>query len=268
MAHAFWERGANLVLVGRHAADLDNVIVSLEARTGQKATALPADFADPAAAAELVSGLRTKFPKLDALINNAAIQGPIGPLWVNDWGEWLATLQVDLLSPVALCKGVAPWMIEQGGGSIINISGGGATGPRPNFTAYAAAKCALVRFSETLAEELRPHNVRVNCVAPGAMNTSMLAEIVSQGVRAAGQKEYTQAVKARRDGGTAMERAAALCVFLASGAAKDITGKLISAIWDPWPSLPEHLDDLRSSDIYTLRRIVPKDRGKTWGGDQ
>jgi 3-oxoacyl-[acyl-carrier protein] reductase len=159
-------------------------------------------------------------------------------------------------------------MIEQGGGSIINLSGGGATGPRANFSAYATAKTGLVRFSETLAEELRPYNVRVNCIAPGAMNTAMLNEVVDRGADAAGQKEYAQAVKVKQSGGASMQRVAQLCLFLVSDAARGISGKLISAVWDPITSLPEHLDELSGSDIYTLRRIVPKDRGKTWGNEQ
>ena len=62
-----------------------------------------------------------------------------------------------------------------------------------------------------------------------------------------------------------MERGASLCVFLASAASDGITAKLISAVWDPWESLSEHVDELRDSDIYPLRRIVPKDRGEGWG---
>ena len=65
-----------------------------------------------------------------------------------------------------------------------------------------------------------------------------------------------------------MSRVAELCQFLTSSAADGITGKLISAIWDPWLELPHHLDELNDSDIYTLRRVVPKDRGKTWGGNR
>lgn len=95
----------------------------------------------------------------------------------------------------------------------------------------------------------------------------MLAEVVSRGENAAGTKEYANALKGQQEGDAPMQRVAELCVFLASEAASNITGKLISAMWDPWPSLPQHLDDLNSSDIYTLRRIVPGDRGKTWGND-
>lgn len=268
LVQAFWDAGANLVLVSRHTNALEQLIGSLGVRVGQEAIYMASDLADPEAADRIVSFARSRVPRLDVLINNAGIQGPIGPLWENDWKEWIAALQVDLVSPIALCRAVAPWMIEEGRGSIINLSGGGATGPRANFSAYATAKAGLARFSETLAEELRSNGVRVNCIAPGAMNTAMLAGIVSQGRDVSGEREYAQALKVQREGGAPMQQVSDLCLFLASDAAKGITGKLISAIWDPWPSLPKHLDDLNATDIYTLRRIVPKDRGKTWGNDQ
>ena len=268
LAREFWEAGASLALIARSRDGLERLVANLGKRSRQEVITVAADLANPEATGEIVGRVRGKFPRLDVLINNAAIQGPIGSFWENDWEEWVKTIQVDLLSPIALCRAVSPWMIEQGGGSIINLSGGGATGPRANFTAYSTAKTALVRFSETLADELRPHNVRVNCVAPGAMNTAMLNEVVGRGADAAGQKEYAQAVKVKQSGGASMQRAAQLCLFLVSDAARGISGKLISAVWDPITSLPEHLDELSGSDIYTLRRIVPKDRGKTWGNEQ
>jgi 3-oxoacyl-[acyl-carrier protein] reductase len=157
-------------------------------------------------------------------------------------------------------------MAKTGRGKVINLSGGGAASPRANFTAYATAKAGLVRFSETLSEETRDAGVDVNCIAPGAMDTEMLSEVVKAGAAAAGQKEYDLALKVSKTAGNSLERAAALCVFLASEASDGITGKLISAIWDPWETLAEHLGELQKTDIYTLRRIVPKDRGMNWGG--
>jgi len=267
LANAFWQAGASLALTARQSDALERLVADLGKRSGQEVITVTEDLANPQAAGKIVNSIEGKFPRLDVLINNAAIQGPIGPLWENDWKEWLKTIQVDLLSPIALCRAVSPWMIKRGGGSIINLSGGGATSPRANFSAYATAKTGLVRFSETLAEELRPYNVRVNCIAPGAMNTAMLNEVVDRGADAAGQKEYAQAVKVQQDGGASIQRVAQLCLFLVSDAARDISGKLISAVWDPWASLPKRIDELSSSDIYTLRRIVPKDRGKAWGND-
>jgi NAD(P)-dependent dehydrogenase (short-subunit alcohol dehydrogenase family) len=156
-------------------------------------------------------------------------------------------------------------MIARGSGSIINLSGGGATGPRAYFSAYAAAKTGLVRFSETLADEVKVHGVKVNCVAPGAMKTAMLEQVLSTGEIASGTREFEIAKKVFLDGGASMDRVAKLALFLASKKSDGLTGKLISAVWDDWENWPQHLQELASSDVYTLRRIVGKDRGFTWG---
>ena len=79
----------------------------------------------------LINKTRQKLPRLDVLINNAAIQGAIGPLWENDLDSWKKVINVNLIGPMALCRAFVPWMEANAGGSIINLSGGGATGPRP-----------------------------------------------------------------------------------------------------------------------------------------
>jgi 3-oxoacyl-[acyl-carrier protein] reductase len=264
LTRTFWESGACLLLVGRDAAATQRLCASLPPRPGQWARSLAVDLAQPGAAGQIIDWARSAAPRLEVLINNAAVQGPIGVLWENDWEEWLATLQVDFVAPAALCRQAAPWMIEAGGGSIINLGGGGASAARARFSAYASAKTALVRFSETLAEELRPHGVTVNCVAPGVLPTAMLARIIERGPAASGADEHARALAAG-DGDAALRNAAELCVFLASDSARDITGRLLSAVWDPWRGLPAHQQELANSDIYTLRRIVPRDRGLPWG---
>lgn len=125
------------------------------------------------------------------------------------------------------------------------------------------AKSALVRFTETLAVELADSGVTVNAVAPGAMNTRMVDEVVEAGPGGSG--EYFAAVARRTAGGHAPDAAVALIAWLASPASDGITGRLISAVWDPWETLAARREELAGSDIYTLRRIVPKDRGKSWG---
>jgi len=268
LAAEFWAAGFSLILTARDASRLQGVTQRLGAVDGQRITSVAVDLAKPNSVNDLMGRLDNEIPALHVLINNAAVQGPIGPLSENRWEEWLETVQVNLLAPVRLCKAVAPWMVRRSGGSIINLSGGGATSPRMNFSAYATSKAALVRFSETLAEELRPYSVRVNCIAPGAMSTQMLDKVIEAGPLAAGENEHRRARNVREESRASIQRAVKLCLFLASDLANDITGKLISAVWDPWESLPEYLDDLTGSDIYTLRRIVPKDRGKAWGNDQ
>lgn len=265
LAHKFWRQGWNLVLLARDEEALGEVVSAVGAQAGQSLQVLAADLGRPGEVERVVDVTRSLVPRLDALINNAGIQGPIGPVWANGWDEWLDALQVDLLAPVGLCRLVAPWMVENGRGSIINLSGGGASGPRPNFSAYATAKAGLVRFSETLADELRASSVRVNCVAPGAMSTGMLEGVLSAGASAAGETECENAARALRGGTASLDAAVDLCLFLASDAAAGITGKLISAIWDDWERWPEYADALRTSDVYTLRRITGRDRGSSWG---
>lgn len=260
-----WQEGANVFLVSRDEKTLHQLISCLEKRPNQFTAAFAADLADPASVPAIIAFAQNTFSQLDILINNAAIQGPIGVSWENDWEEWQRTITINLLAPINLSRQCSSWMIKNKSGKIISISGGGATGSRPNFSAYAVAKTGLVRFSEILAEELLPEHIQVNCIAPGAMSTSMLKEVVTAGPQFAGEKEFELAAKITSQPDQTIVRAAGLVSFLASSASDGITGKLISAVWDPWLEFPEHLDDLTHSDIYTLRRVVPKDRGMDWG---
>jgi NAD(P)-dependent dehydrogenase (short-subunit alcohol dehydrogenase family) len=261
LSRRFWDAGFNLCLVARDEVGLEKVTRALPAKKGQEIRYLVCDLANPTLVVELVAKVRACLPRLDVLVNNAAIHGPMGPLWENDFSMWQQVMQVDLLAPVALCRAFVPWMIETGSGSIINISGGGASGPRANFSAYASAKAGLVRFSETLAEETRSLGIRVNCIAPGAMKTAMLDEILKKGAGTVGEGEFAIAKKVFTEGGASMDRVANLALFLASDISKGITGKLISAVWDDWEAWPEHVDELSSSDVYTLRRITGLERG-------
>jgi NAD(P)-dependent dehydrogenase (short-subunit alcohol dehydrogenase family) len=145
-------------------------------------------------------------------------------------------------------------MIHQGGGKVINLSGGGATSPRPYFSAYAASKSAVVRLTETLAEELKPFNIQVNAIAPGAVYTKMTREILAAG-SAAGERALAEARRVQEEK-TTPKAAAKLALFLASPESGGLTGRLISAVWDDWRSLPSRLEEVMVSELYTLRRIA------------
>ncbi len=263
IATSFWRSGANLFLVARTEDDLRRLRGELLTEAGEKQSVhcFPANLGDPAAPVHIVSRVKELWRKIDVLINNAAIPGPIGRLWENSGQEWESTIRVNLLAPVFLCKAFLPWMIEERQGKIINLSGGGATGPRPNFSAYATAKAGLVRFSEVLAHEVREFNIQINCISPGVMNTNMLEAVRRAGPERAGQADYSAAVKVQELKEPVPKRAVDLCCFLASSGSNGITGRLISAVWDPWESLPQQEAELEGSDLYTLRRIVPEDRG-------
>jgi len=180
------------------------------------------------------------------------------------WDDWLHAIEVNLFGVVHTCRSTVPVFRKRGYGKIVNLSGGGATSPMPRLSAYAASKAAVVRFTETLAGEVAEAGIGVNAVAPGALNTAMLDEILAAGPDQVGDY-YQRALQQKESGGSSLEQAAALCVRLLSAETDGITGKLISAVWDPWETLPQHRAELAGSDVYALRRILPSDRGFDWG---
>ena len=268
IARTFVRAGADVFLCAREAERLEQSRAALvaESGAGQRILAIQADVSVEADVARVARTALEAFPGLHVLVNNAGIYGPMGPIEEVSWASWVKAVEVNLLGSVLMCRAVIPHFKKQGRGKIIQISGGGATNPLPNISAYAASKAAIVRFAETLAEELRPHHIDVNAVAPGALNTRLLEEVLAAGPAGVGQGFYERSERQKADGGTPLDKGADLCAFLASAAADGITGKLISAVWDPWEKFPEHRADLDGTDIYTLRRIVPGDRGKAWGG--
>jgi NAD(P)-dependent dehydrogenase (short-subunit alcohol dehydrogenase family) len=267
IARGFAAAGAHVALVARDEAAVTSAAAdATAARLDERQTiaAYAADVADEASMRRMVDAWHARVGPTTVLVNNAAIQGPIGAFDEVDWPAWQRTIEIDLIAPALVTRLVLPGMRARGRGKIVNVSGGGATGPRPRFSAYAVAKSGLVRLTETLAVELGGTGIDVNAIAPGAMNTKMLEEVLAAGADTVGA-EYAKAKRQQSDGGVQPEDAAKLAVYLGSRASDGITGRLISAVWDPWERLAEHRGDLDGSDIYTLRRIVPADRGKTWG---
>jgi 3-oxoacyl-[acyl-carrier protein] reductase len=261
IAGSYAAAGARVLICGRDSDALDAAARSINV------DAEVADVANENDVVRLVARAVELFGGVDILVNNAGIYGPKGTIDEIDWAEWVRAIEINLLGSVLLCRAVVPHMRRRGGGKIIQLSGGGATNPLPRISAYAASKAAIVRFAETLAEELRGDRIDVNSIAPGALNTRLLDEVLAAGPERVGATFYERSVKQKETGGAGLERGTELALFLASGASDGITGKLISAVWDPFEEFPQHLDDLKKTDIYTLRRIVPKDRDVAWGRD-
>jgi 3-oxoacyl-[acyl-carrier protein] reductase len=174
-------------------------------------------------------------------------------------------IEINIYGSVLPIRALLPHFRQHHYGKVIQLSGGGATAPLPRITAYAAAKAAVVRLAESVALDMKDDGIDVNSIAPGALNTRMMNELIAAGPDAVGRAFFDRMRTIADEGATPLERGAALAIFLASAESDGITGRLLSAPWDPWESLPQHRGDLDSSDIYTLRRIVPKDRGKVWG---
>ena len=263
IARAYVEAGANVLLCARDAVALEKARSEL-AVSGQIVTVHAADVSKVAEVEQLAAQTFKVFPQLHILVNNAGIYGPKGLIEEVAWEEWARAIEINLLGSVLMCRALVPHFKSHRYGKVIQLSGGGATGPLPRISAYAASKAAVVRFAETLAEEVRGDGIDVNSIAPGALNTRLLEEVLKAGPEKVGREFYERSLKQKAEGGAPLERGAELAVFLGSAASDGITGKLLSAVWDPWETLPQHRDDLRKTDVYTLRRIVPKDRGLKW----
>lgn len=266
IAKAYVEAGASVFLVARGKELLAEAETELRALASprQVVAAAPGNVSDAGTCAVLIRRAEETVGAVTILVNNAGIYGPKGLIEEVDWDSWLEAIRVNLFGTVQMCRAAIPGMRARGYGKIVNLSGGGATSPLPRLSAYAASKAAVVRLTETFAEELRGAGVDVNAMAPGALNTRLLDEVLQAGPEKVGRDFYERAARQRDEGGASLEKGAALAVFLASSASDGITGRLLSAVWDDWASLPSHRDELAGGDVYTLRRIVPRDRGLTW----
>jgi NAD(P)-dependent dehydrogenase (short-subunit alcohol dehydrogenase family) len=266
IAEHFLRAGANLVLCARDEKALAATVAELQtlASPGQKVRARACDVSSEAQVNALVAYALAELGSLQILVNNAGIYGPMGPTESVPLAEWTRAIEINLYGVLLPCRAVLPHFKQAGRGKIVILSGGGATNPLPNISAYAASKAAVVRLMETLAEELRPFHTDVNAIAPGALATRLVDEVLAAGPDKVGQAFYEKNRQWKEKGATPLELGAQLAVYLASAESDGITGKLISAQWDAWARLHEHREELAKSDIYCLRRIVPEDRGKKW----
>jgi 3-oxoacyl-[acyl-carrier protein] reductase len=250
VALAFASEGAHVVVVSRTFSETKDVAAQI-AMMGRRALPLKVDVSRRGDVCKMVNSATARFGRIDVLVNNAGVLGPVGPLVENDVDDWIKTIEVNLIGTFFCCREVLPTMMKQRSGKIINFSGGGATSPRPRFSAYASSKTAVVRLTETLAEEVKEFNIQVNAVAPGAVDTRMHDQVLAASI-AAGKKAVEESQKVKVTGGTPLKLPVELAIFLASDASDGLTGKLLSAVWDNWKKMD--VNEVLSSDVYTLRR--------------
>lgn len=263
IAAQFLREGASVLICARDATLLAATRDELAAGGG-RVLAHPCDVSDEEQVAELAAFVFREFGSVHVLVSNAGVYGPMGPTEEVDLREWMRAIEINLYGTLLPCRAIIPHFKQAGRGKIVIVSGGGATNPLPNISAYAASKAAVVRLMETLAEELREFHIDVNAVAPGALKTRLVEQVLAAGPDKVGTAFLEKNRKWSEEGATPLELGANLCAYLASAESDGITGKLISAQWDAWARLHEHREELAGSDIYCLRRIVPEDRGKKW----
>lgn len=256
IALAYAQEGASLALAARSREELVETAQEAEA-LGAETCVIPADVTSEGQVADLVHRTLRRFPTIDILVNNAGIVGPIGALEANDVSSWIKTIQVNLVGTYLCCRAVIPVMGKQNRGKIINLSGSGATSAPYHLSAYGSSKAAVIRLTEILALELEDRNIQVNALGPGSINTRMWEEI-RDAAQAVGDTDlYQLGRRVTSGGGASIQRAAELAVFLASDASANLSGRLIHAVMDDFPSLEGQISDIMASDAYTLRRVEP-----------
>ena len=252
IAEAFAKKGANVVICARREQEVESAAREISS-SGGECRGIALDVTDVSAVQSAVASLLKSYGRIDILVACAGIYGPIGALEGNDSKAWEQAIRINLCGTAFSVQAVLPSMKRQKEGCIITLAGAGAGGQsiKPNISAYTSSKFGVCGFTEALARELEGTGVRINAISPGAVNTRLLDEVLSAGEKAG--REFLEASKRQKEtGGTPPEKAAGLALYLASGKARRINGKVLSAVWDT----PEKMGaSAGKPSMFCLRRI-------------
>lgn len=252
IARRFHQEGARLALTW-HSDQAEGILGGLFA-SDPRVARFRMDVRRWAEVESVVARTQAAFGPIRILVNCTGVLGAIGATADVSIEEWVNTIQTNLIGCFHLARAVLPSMLAQRAGKIINFSGGGGAYARPFFTAYSAAKAGVVRFTESLAEEVRAANIEVNAIAPGPVKSRMWEQVRAAGA-AAGPQAVEELKQMDATGGVSAECAAALALFLASDRSRGLTGRLISSIYDDWENLEQRIPRLMRTEAWTLRRV-------------
>ena len=200
IARKFVLSGADIMMCARDGKTLERAKDDLKKITNkkQKILSLVADVSLSNDVEIVVDETIKNLGGCHILVNNAGVYGPKDKIESTNWEDWVKTIEINLFGSILMCKALIKHFKKQNYGKIIQLSGGGATNPLPNLSAYAVSKVAVVRFCETLAEELRGTGIDVNAIAPGALNTRMLDEILKAGPKKVGRQFYKKSLEQKK----------------------------------------------------------------------
>ena len=258
IALAYAREGARLALAARGEAELEETAAAVQ-ELGGEAITIRTDVTSQIATERLARRVAEDFGRIDVLVNNAGISGPVGPLQSNDIAEWVDTINVNLTGTFLMCRAVIPVMLQQGAGRIINLSGAGVANAWSNMSAYCSSKAAVVRLTEVIAQELDGKGITVNALGPGSVHTSMWERMTEQAAEAGAEFIHQLGQRVLSGGGASIDDCAELAVWLASGESGALTGRIISATADDYRSLEPQIDAIMEGDAYTLRVVKLED---------
>jgi NAD(P)-dependent dehydrogenase (short-subunit alcohol dehydrogenase family) len=212
IALAFAREGAQTAIVGRDLGRAEEVAGQING-SGGRAIGLHADVSIEANVTRMVEQVLSHFRRIDILVNNAGVNLPYRRVVDLTVEEWNYVVGVNLAGPFLCARAVLPSMISQHYGKIINIASVGGRKGAAGRTPYRPTKAAIINFTECLAAEVKEHNIDVNAICPGTVDTDMLREI-SGGTRGDADSP---------------EQIAAVAVFLACDEGAGVTGTAVDA---------------------------------------
>ena len=263
IAKACAGQGAEVIIAARNQGNLEDSLKKIKSISEKNHIAYSLDVGDLKAVKVFAEWIKNEGLVVNGLVNCAGIYGPIGKTPNIDMENFTHAIRINFLGTVYMCSVFSPLLVSSTNKKIVNYSGGGAASPFPNYSAYASSKAAIVRFTENLSGELDDDGFDINCIAPGFVITRLHQETVGAGSEIAGPEFYENTKKEIIEGGIPPEKAAALTVFLLSGDSNGITGKFLSAPWDPWQDKTFQEKLREDNDLATLRRIDDKYFKKT-----
>jgi Dehydrogenases with different specificities (related to short-chain alcohol dehydrogenases) len=192
--------------------------------------------------------------KIYGIVNCYGIQKPINNFLDSNFEDWERNIIINFQNYSFFLHSLLNQNLPEFR-KIVNFSGGGATGPRKGFSAYAISKISLYKLTEILAEELRSYKIDINIIAPGVIKSKMTKEIIDRGSDF--DEEYLNALNVYKNGGNSKDNILSLCRLLLSRKSNGLSGKLISAQWDNFQEF--NVDSLKNDyDLFNLRRIDNK----------
>lgn len=255
--------GANVTICARNQEDVNKAIANLKEQGYKNISGVKADVTSIEQVDQAFDELESTFGPVNSVIHAAGILGPIGNLTQVEPQEWFKTIEINLFGAFLVARQASLRLQKNSGGRIVLFSGGGAAYPFPNYSAYACSKVGVVRLTETIAQEMAPFNIAINCLGPGFVITRLHEQTLAAGELAG--KDYLEKTKTEIDkGGVSPTVGAQAAAFLISDNADGISGKFVAAPYDGWQEWGNHLEELQNNDIFTLRRILPKERGMDW----
>ena len=241
-------RGASVLLVGRTASSLEETRALLGGPASHEILAI--DVGEEGA----WEAHKDLVAEVTDVVCAAAVLTPVGVVGTYAPSAFWSAMQINVLGSLLAVHFALPGL-KAAGGSVVMFSGGGATKPLPRYDAYATSKAATVRLAENLSEGLHEDGIKVNAVAPGFVASAMHEVTLQAGPEAVGPDYFASTQKSLDKGGVPPQRSAKLVADLIGGVAGEVSGRLLSAEWDPWED-PAFFQALAAApDLGTLRRI-------------